>query len=126
MKFRGPKHRHITSGSRRGVARRRGRAERSQAFRAADRSVFLENNQSAYPSDLSSLKSGHTLGGSGRGARRGGVAGSGRTGCQQNCSPRGPASFVSSKASNTRRLNVSLEARTSELLCKPMEAQNRG
>ena len=43
----------------------------------------------------------------------------GRTGCQQNCSPRRLASLVSSKASKTRRLNISPEARTSEILCKP-------
>ena len=74
--------------------------------------------------NLSSPKPGHTTGGSGRGARRGGGAGSGRTGCQQNCSPWGHASVVSSKASKTRRLNVSPEARTSEILCKPMGKQN--
>ena len=33
-------------------------------------------------------------------------------------------SIVPSKASKTRRLNVSPEARTSEILCKPMEEQN--
>ena len=38
--------------------------------------------------NLSSPKPGHTTGGSGRGARRGGGAASGRTGCQQNSSPR--------------------------------------
>ena len=37
----------------------------------------------------------------------------------QNCSPRRQASLVPSKASKTRRLNVSPEARTSEILCKP-------
>ena len=58
----------------------------------------------------------------GRVGAHGGVAG--RTGCQQNCSPRGQASPVPPKASETRRLNVSPEARTSEILCKPMEEQN--
>ena len=72
----------------------------------------------------SSPKPGHTMGESHRGARRGGGAGSGRTGCQQNCSPRGQSFFLLSKASKTRRLNVSLEARTNEILCKSMEEQN--
>ena len=67
---------------------------------------------------------GHTTGESGRGARRGGGAGSGRTGCQQNCSPRGQASLAPSKASKKRFLDVSPEARTSEIPCKPMEEQN--
>ena len=60
---------------------------------------------------LSSPKPGHTTGGSGRGARRGGGAGSGRTGCQQNYSPRRQASLVPPKASKKRRFNVSPEAR---------------
>ena len=72
---------------------------------------------------LSGPKPGHTTGGSGRGARWGGGAMSGRTGCQQNCSPGGQASLVFPKASKIRRLNVSPEARTSEILCKPMEEQ---
>ena len=63
--------------------------------------------------------------GSGRTAgRRGGGAGSGRTGRRQNISPRRQASLVPSKASKTRRLNVSPEARTSEFRCKPMEEHN--
>ena len=45
--------------------------------------------------------------------------GSGRTGCQQNCSPRRQGPPVPPKASNSRRLDVSPEARTSEILCKP-------
>ena len=48
-----------------------------------------------------------------------GWAGSGKTGCQQNCSPRGQETLVPSKAWKTRRLNVSPEARTSEILCNP-------
>ena len=79
--------------------------------------------------NLSNPKPGHTTGASGRSARRGGGAGSGLTGCQQNCSPRKQASLAPSKASKTRLL-VSPEARTSEILCKPMEEQilrlNRG
>ena len=74
-------------------------------------------------SHLSNPKPGHTTGASGRSARRGGGVGSGRTGCQQNCSPRKQASLVPPKASKTRFL-VSPEARTSEILCKPMEEQN--
>ena len=74
--------------------------------------------------NLSSPKPGHTTGGSSRGARRGGGAESVRTGCQQNCSPRRQASLVLSKASKTRRLNDSPKARTSEILCKPVEEQN--
>ena len=73
---------------------------------------------------LSSPKPGLTTGGSGRRARWGSGAESGRTGCQQNCSPRRQASLVPSKASQTRRLNDSTEVRTSETLCKPMEKQN--
>ena len=69
--------------------------------------------------NLSIPKTEHTTGGSGRGARRGGGAGSGRIACQQNCSPRKQASLVHSKASKTSRLNVSPEARTSEIPCKP-------
>ena len=68
---------------------------------------------------MSSPQRGHTTGGSGRGARRGGGAGSGSTGCQQSCSSRKQASLVPSKASKTRRLNDFPEARTSEILCKP-------
>ena len=73
---------------------------------------------------LPNPKPGHTTGGSGRGARRGGGAGSGRTGCQQKCSPRGRASPVPLKASKTRRLNDPPEARTREIPFKPMEEQN--
>ena len=74
--------------------------------------------------NLSNPKPGHTTGGSGRGARWGGGAGSGRIGCQQNCLSMRQASLVLSKASKTRRLNVSPEPRTSEILCKPKKEQN--
>ena len=76
------------------------------------------------PTHLSSPKPGHITGGSRRGARRGGGAKSGRSVCQQNCSPREQSFLALSRASKTRRLNVSPEARTSEILCKPMEEQN--
>ena len=68
---------------------------------------------------MSIPKSGHTTSGSGRGARRGGGAGSGRTVCQQSCSPRRQGSLVPCKESKTRRLKVFLEARTSEIPCTP-------
>ena len=41
----------------------------------------------------------------------------GRTEYQQNCAPRKQVFLVLFKISKTRRLNVSLEARTSEILC---------
>ena len=68
--------------------------------------------------DLPSSKPGHTTGESGRGARRSGG------GVGQNTSPRGQTSLAPSKASKTRRLNVPPEARTSKILCEPMEEQN--
>ena len=115
-----------------GGAQRGGRAQQAQqdgtpiGFSAQDTTVHrvLHGIIDNCPEHLSSPKPGHTTGGSGRGARRGGGAGSGRTGCQQNCSPRRQASLVPPKASKTRRLNVSPEARTSEILCKPVEEQN--
>ena len=73
---------------------------------------------------MSNPKPAHITGGSGWGVRRGGGAGSSRIGCQQNCWPRTQAFLVPSKASKTRRLNVSPEARTSEILCKSTEEQN--
>ena len=61
---------------------------------------------------MSNPKSGHTMGRSGRSARRSGRAGSGKIGCQQNYSPRKQKSTVHSKAPKTYRLNISSEART--------------
>ena len=86
------------------------RDERRSLFLAAD--LYT----GAY---LSNPKPGHTTGGSGRGARRGGGAGPGRMGRRQNSSPSRQASLEPPKASKTRLLNVSPEARTSEFLCKP-------
>ena len=63
---------------------------------------------------MSSPKPGYTSGESGRGARRGGGTGSGRTERRQNSSPR-------IQASKIRRL----EARTSEILCEPEEHNER-
>ena len=62
--------------------------------------------------------------GSGRrtAGRRGG-AGSGRTGRRRIGSPRRQPSLAPSKASYRPVLNNSSEARTSEILCKPMEEQ---
>ena len=74
--------------------------------------------------DLSNPKPGDTTGGSGRGARRGGRARSGRIGCQQNCSPRKHKSFVRSKGSKECRLSVSPEARTNATLFKQLEEGN--
>ena len=62
--------------------------------------------------------------GRGRRARRSGRAGSGKIRCQQNYSPKKRKSTVPSKASKKHRSNVSPEARTSEILCKPTEGQN--
>ena len=75
--------------------------------------------------NLSSPKPGHTTGGSRRSARRSGGAGSGRTVRQQNCAPREQSFLALCKASKKHRLNVSPEAQTSEILCKPMEEQNQ-
>ena len=74
------------------------------------------NHQSKH---LSNPKPGHTTGGSGRGARRSGRAGSRKIGCQQNYSPGKQRSILLSKESKTRRFNVSREARTSETPFKP-------
>ena len=81
-------------------------------------------SKETFETNLSNPKPGHTTGGSGRGARRNGRAGSGRIACQQNSSPRKHKSRVPSKESQKRRLSVSPEARTGEILCKPMEEQN--
>ena len=84
----------------------------------------VKKRPSYFPRHLSSPKPGHTTSGSGRGARRGGGAGLGRTGRRQNSTPRRQASLVPPKASKTRLLNVSPEARTSEILFKPMGEQS--
>ena len=93
---------------------------RKQLFRT----TLREHEQTNSFLHLSNPKPGHTTGGSGRGARLGGGAGPGRTGRRQNNSPRRHASLVPPKASKTRLLNVSPEARTSEIPCKPMEEHN--
>ena len=64
--------------------------------------------------NLSSPKSGHTTGGSGRGARLGGEAGPGRDADEQ----------FDPQTSKKRLLNVYPEARTSEILLKPMGRYN--
>ena len=58
---------------------------------------------------LSNPKPGHTTGGSGWGARRGGGAGPGKTGRRQISAPMRQASLVPPKASKTRPLNDSPE-----------------
>ena len=75
--------------------------------------------------NLSNPKPGHNTGGTVRSARRSGRARSRKIGCQQNYSPRKQKSTVPSKASKKRRFNVSPEARTSEILCKPTGEQNQ-
>ena len=50
---------------------------------------------------LSIAKPGHNAGASGPCARQGGKAASGRTACQQNCSPRKQASLMPTNASRT-------------------------
>ena len=69
--------------------------------------------------NLSNPKPGHAKRGSGRGARRGGGTGPGRTEGQQNSTPRRQGSLVPPQASRKRCLNVFPEARSSEILCKP-------
>ena len=129
-----PEH-HTTGGSCRRGARRGGGVRRGWAEQDADESGGPEANRPSSPPEyreqlswtslckheqrksyLSSPKPGHTTGGSGRGAQRGGGAGSVRTGYQQNCLPRRQGSPVPPKASKTGRLKVSPEARTSEIL----------
>ena len=58
------------------------------------------------------------------GAYRGGRAGSGRIGCQQERSPLRQSFHACSADSSTRRLKVILKERTSETLCKPMGDKN--
>ena len=79
--------------------------------------IYLKNN-------LSNPKPEHTTGGSVRGgARRGGGAGLGRTGRRRNGPPRMQPSLAPSMASQNV-LNDTPEARTSEILCKPMGEHN--
>ena len=90
-------------------------------FRTMDDSIYLFRLNA----NLSNPKPGHTIGGSGRSARRSGQAGSGKIACQQNYSPRKQKSTAPSKASKKRRVNVSPEGRTGESLCKTTEEQNQ-
>ena len=75
---------------------------------------------------LSIPKPGYTTGGSGRGgARRSGGAGRGRAGRDADGPVRpGDDRPLCPQASKTTVLNVSSEARTKEILCKPMEEQS--
>ena len=76
--------------------------------------------------NLLNPKPGHTTGGSGRAAHGGaaGRGGPGRVGRRLVCSRRTHMSLVPSRASKKRLLNVAPEARTSEILCKPLEEQS--
>ena len=87
--------------------------------------VHEKRNCTNFLINLSNQKPGHTTGGSGRGARRSGRAGSGKIGCRQNYSPRKQRSPVPSKVSKKRCFNVPPTARSSEILCKPMEEQHQ-
>ena len=64
---------------------------------------------------------------SGRVGEPGGAArrGRARLGANRTIRPGNKMSIVPSKASKTRRFNVSREARTSEILCKPTEEANQ-
>ena len=74
---------------------------------------------------MSSPKPEHTTGGSGRrGARRGSAAGPGRKGRRHVGWPRSKPSLQPARVSWTTVLNIPLQARTKEILCKPMEEQN--
>ena len=67
----------------------------------------------------------HTTSRSRRGAPRSGGAESRTTVRKQNCAPREQSFLALSKALKTRRLNVSPEAQTSEILCKPKKEKTR-
>ena len=75
---------------------------------------------------MSSPKPAYATGGSPRDARRR-VAGarSRRIGSKQSCSPRGQSFLLFSKASKTRSLSVSPEARSTAILCKPVQSKTR-
>ena len=94
-------------------------------MRQCSTTAAVVSSQTCRVQNLSNPKPGHTTGGSGRSARRSDRAGSGKIGCQQNYSPRKQKSTVPSKASKKRHFNVSPEARTGEILCKPTEEQNQ-
>ena len=74
-------------------------------------SKAIENDNNQFQISKFESKPGHTSGGSGRGARRGGGAGSGRTGCQQNCSPRRQGSVLPSDKTSLERLPRSTNKR---------------
>ena len=86
--------------------------------RVLDSTGFIKIN-------FSSPKPGHTTGESERRARRGDEAGSVWTGRPQNSTPRKQAFLAPSKDSTTYCLNVSPEARTSEILYNRRREQNQ-
>ena len=92
------------------------------ALKTLPRTTLRMNEQRK--SYVSIPETGHTTGGSCRGARRGDRAWSGTTVRQQNCAPRKQSCLAFSKASRTRRLNVAPEAQTSEILCNATAEQN--
>ena len=137
-----PKPGHTTGRSGRGGARRGGGAGRSWVGRDAVGSIRPGDNPPSCPpanrehcperlcgstnslirTYLSNPKPGHTTGGSGRGARRNGRAGSGGIGCQQTCSARKHKSRVPSKGSQKRRLSVPRSTKK-KILCTYHEHQ---
>ena len=83
----------------------------------AEHGITSKRSRANALTHLSSPKPGHTTGGSRRGARRDGRAGSGRTIRQQNCSPREQSFLAISKVSKTHRLNISPDPQIREILC---------
>ena len=125
-----PKAGHTPGRSVRGGARRDSGTRRRRTTQNADGTFRPRENSSSYSPDnrrmtswvciwdkinLSSQKPGHTTDGPGRGARRGGGAGSSKTERRQNISPRRHASLVLPNTSKTRLLNISSKARTSKI-----------
>ena len=121
---------HPLGGAERGGAGR-GEAERGEAELASLGFIrrtrrqhswhLCFSKQQQFIEYLSNPKPGHTTSGSGRSARRSGRAGSCKIACQKNYSPRKQKSTIPSKAWKKRRFNVSLEARTSEILFNPTD-----
>ena len=86
--------------------------------------LFSSRSSALFPDDGPvEYKTRRTTGGSGRSARRSGWERAGKIGCQHNYLSRKHKSNIPSKASKKRRLNVSPEARTSEIPFKPTEEQ---
>ena len=87
----------------------------------------FEESSTTVVFDLSSPRPGHTTGGAGRdGAGRSGVGGAGQGGLGRRrvCSLWRQPTLLLSRESKTTVLDDSSEARTNEILCKPMEEQS--